>query len=372
MVEEYPLGLSPAGSITEGCVGAVAQIPEQRAAKTEQPIGTDILERVSWDDLRVFLAVARALRIRKAGRGLRASAATVVRRIARLEDTLGFRLLDRLPNGVALTAEGRAVHAIAEDMDRSSHRLRGQLDRNLSARGTVRCSITEGLGAFWVLPQLVDFSRAHPTTIIDLRCSMEFADVLRMEADVAVQLVKPGRPDVKVAKLGRLHVYPFASRRYIDTYGKPTSLGEIKNHRLIELQGPQIEEGALERALIMSSIEGIVALRTNASIAHFHAVEVGLGIGGLPTYVTALGADLIPIDIGVQYQVDIWITYHPDVRSARRVAVFIDWLRTLFDPKRYPWFGDQFIHPHVFADARKAGKYARLNFPSLLQPPKRR
>ena len=42
---------------------------------------------------------------------------------------------------------------------------------------------------------------------------------------------------------------------------------------------------------------------------------------------------------------------HPDVRSVARVATFIDWLRTLFDPKRYPWFGDQFIHPREFAAA---------------------
>ena len=349
----------------------MAQIPEQRAAKTEQSIGSGVLARVSWDDLRVFLAVARALRFRKAGRGLRASPATVARRIERLEDTLGFRLFDRLPTGVALTADGRAIYAIVEQMDRSSHSLRAHLDQDLSTRGMVRCSVTEGLGAFWVLPHLVEFSRAHPSTIIDLRCSMEFADVLRMEADVAIQLVKPERPNVKMARLGRLHVYPFAARRYVDTYGKPTSLAEIKNHRLIHLHGPQIEEGAAERVLNMPSIEGIVALRTNASIAHFHAVELGLGIGGLPTYVAALGADLVPIDIGVRYPVDIWMTYHPDVRSARRVAVFIDWLKTLFDPKRHPWFGDEFIHPRVFAEARKAGKYARLNFPSLIRPTRR-
>jgi hypothetical protein len=59
----------------------------------------------------------------------------------------------------------------------------------------------------------------------------------------------------------------------------------------------------------------------------------------------ALGTDLIPVDIGVRHQLDIWMTYHPDARSVRRVSVFIDWLRSLFDAKRYPWFGDEFIHP---------------------------
>jgi DNA-binding transcriptional LysR family regulator len=346
--------------------GTVAQISKRGAARIESPVGTNALAR-GWDDLRVFLVVARAPSIRKAATALRTTSATVARTIERLEETIGSRLFNRLPGGVTLTAEGRSVYTVAEQMERSSQGLRPHVHQDPKARGIVRCSVTEGLGAFWVLPHLVQFSRAHPSTIVDLRCSMELADVLRMETDVAIQLVKPHRPHMKMARLGRLYVYPFASRRYVDTYGKPASLSEVENHRFLDLRGPQIEEGAAERVLKMSSIEGIVALRTNASIAHFHAVELGLGIGGLPTYVTALGADLIPIDIGVHYPVDIWMTYHPDVRSTRRVAVFIDSLRTLFDPKRFPWFGDQFIHPRVFAEARKAGKYTRVNLPSLMR-----
>ena len=105
------------------------------------------------------------------------------------------------------------------------------------------------------------------------------------------------------------------------------------------------ENANATRMLNLPSIEGIVALRTNTSTAHGRAIELGMGIGGLPTYIMALGSDLIPIDIGVRHQVDIWMTYHPDARGVARVSFFIDWLKTLFDPKRYPWFADEFIHP---------------------------
>jgi hypothetical protein len=71
-----------------------------------------------------------------------------------------------------------------------------------------------------------------------------------------------------------------------------------------------------------------------------------MGIGGLPTYIMALGTDLIPMDIGLKHQVDIWMTYHPDARGVARVSFFMDWLKTLFDPKRNPWFADEFIHPN--------------------------
>ena len=68
----------------------------------EQPIGAALLERISWDDLRVFVVVARTLNFRKAATALRASPSTIVRRVERLEETLGFRLFDRLPTESAL------------------------------------------------------------------------------------------------------------------------------------------------------------------------------------------------------------------------------------------------------------------------------
>src|SRR5882672_2904868 len=185
----------------------------------DQPIGAGLLERISWDDLRTFVAVARTLSFRKAATTLRTSSSTITRRMERLEETFGFRLFDRLPEGVGLTAEGRSVYRSAQQMELASHSLRSHLDQDLTTRGIVRCSVTEGLGTMWILPHLAQFGRTHPTTVVDLRCSMEVADVLRMEADVAVQIEKPDRPDVKSVRLGRMHIYLFASKRYVETYG---------------------------------------------------------------------------------------------------------------------------------------------------------
>ena len=107
---------------------------------------------------------------------------------------------------------------------------------------------------------------------------------------------------------------------------KPTdfrkSLSEISLTDWSISRAPQVEEDALNAPLGMPSIEGLVALRTNASFTHCCAVELGMGIGGLPTYIVAIGTDLIPVDIDIRHQVDIWMTYHPDARSIRRVVVF--------------------------------------------------
>ena len=311
----------------------------------EEPIAA-VRGRLSLDDMLVFGVVARTLSFRKAATTLRTSTTTVIRRVEDLESKLEFRLFNRLLDGLALTEKGQAVYLAAQDIERASHSVRAHLDRYLNLPGTVSCSATEGLGTAWILPRLAQFSRIHPSTIVHLRCAMEIADVMRMEADVAVQLERPKRPNAMAVRLGRMHIYPFASRDYVETYGLPKTRQEVRLHRLVHQKAPQVEEGTVERALDMPSIEGIVALRTNTSTAHGRAIELGMGIGGLPTYIMALGSDLIPVDIGVKHQVDIWMTYHPDARDIQRVSLFIDWLKTLFDPKRNPWFADKFIHPN--------------------------
>jgi DNA-binding transcriptional LysR family regulator len=311
----------------------------------ERPIGPALLEEVSWDNLRFLLVIARTLSFRKAATALRTSTPTVIRRIERLESDLRTRVFDRLPDGLRLTEQGKGIYQVAQEMERRSFLLRAYSDQNLHVRGIVRCSVTEGLGTYWVLPHLVRFSRTYPATVVDLRCAMEVADVMRMEADVAVQLDKPRRLDAKSVRLARLHVYPFASRQYVDTYGLPKTRDEIKHHRVIHQKAPQVEEDAFARMLDLESIEGIIGLRTSTSTALACAIELGLGIGPLPTYVAALGSDLLPVDIGIRYHVDVWMTYHPDARRSRRVSLFMDWLKTVFDSKRYPWFGNDFIHP---------------------------
>jgi DNA-binding transcriptional LysR family regulator len=87
--------------------------------------------------------------------------------------------------------------------------------------GEVRVAVTEGLGTFWLAPRLVEFQQSFPNILVDLHCAMRSADVSRHEADVAIHLSRPTAPDVKLVRLGRMHLMFFASQKYIDTYGTP-------------------------------------------------------------------------------------------------------------------------------------------------------
>lgn len=324
------------------------------AANMEQGPVPLPLQRISWDDLRIFLSCVEQGSFRRAADHLKLSSSTVVRRVQRLEDALAVRLFHRLPDGVAPTDEGRAILESAKRMERAIFDVcRKSVRPEETTRGVVKISVTEGLGSYWVLPRLIEFQRGHPYLTIDLRCAMENADVLRMEADMAVQFEQPDQPDLMRVKLGRMHIYPFVSSSYADRYGIPKSLEEISEHRIVDQVAPQLEEGAWARRLGLKSIEGIVGVRTNASSALLYAVEKGAGIGALPSYASALNAPVIPVDLGIKHHMDIWLAYHPDARKAKKTSLVIDWIKSIFDSSRFPWFGDEFIHPNELAQMIK-------------------
>lgn len=320
------------------------------AANTEHGEESLPLAQLSWDDLRIFLTCVESRSFRDAAETLKVSSSTVVRRVQRLEQALGTRLFHRIPEGVVPTEEAHSIVSSARSMERAILDVcRKSIKPEEATRGLVKISVTEGLGTFWVLPRLIDFQRGHPYLTIDLHCGMENADVLRMEADMAVQLERPTAADLKVVKLGRLHIYPFVSKSYLDTFGAPKSVDDISKHRLVDQVAPQLDRGAWATKLGLSSIEGIVGVRTNASSALLYAVEKGAGIGALPTYASVINAPVKPIDIGLQHHLDIWLTYHPDARKTPRMSLVIDWIKSIFDPNRFPWFRDEFIHPNELA-----------------------
>ena len=300
-----------------------------------------------WESVHVFLEVARRGSFRSASDHLRLSINALRRRIVELESQLGVTLFTRHVDGVRTTAEGEELLAAARSMESASFGLIRARDRaNPALSGEVRLAVTEGLGTFWLVPRLVEFQRAHPRLLVDINCAMRSADVLRLEADASVQLAKPTNPDLKLVKLGRLHSMPFAAPSYIETYGVPKTIEDGLNHRLVlQVADQTATEELFEKTYPGMNKTGVVVMRTNVSSAHLWAISKGAGIGVLPTYVHAIAARIVPVDVGLRFSFDIWLTYHPDAVRIPRVRQMVDWLIAAFDPKRFPWFRDEFIHP---------------------------
>lgn len=308
-----------------------------------------------WQSIRVFLVLERTGSFRAAAGKLGLSVNSVRRRVGDLEALIGAPLLTRHVDGIRLTAEGAAILEAASRMETAAFGLlRAGEAAPFSETGEVRIAVTEGLGAFWLAPRLVEFQRANPRLTLDLRCAMESADVLRLEADLAIQLTRPTSPDLRVVKLGRIHLLPYAAPDYEETYGLPAAPGDLVRHRIVVQASSQtikLDDYSRDVPGFPDTIP--VALKINVSSAYYWAIAKGAGIGLLPTYASAIGARVIPVDNLGQYSLDIWLTYHPDVERIERVRRTIDWVRAAFDPRRYPWFRDEFIHPRDLPTAIK-------------------
>jgi len=304
-----------------------------------------------WEAARIFLEVARCGGFRAAAQKLGQSVNALRRKIEHFERDLGVPLLTRYVHGVQLTEEGAKIFTAAQHMESASFEL--LLARNASAQqaeGEVRLSITEGMGTLWLLPKLVEFQRAQPKLALSLKSGPKAADLLRLEADLSVQLHRPKEPNLKVMKLGHLHVMLFAARSYLDAHGEPSSIEDLKQHRFAVLADQAGQwEAAYRRFFNGMSPHGRVMLRNTASTGHFWSVVKGAGIGALPTYAQAIGANLVPLNFEVVEKHDIWLVCHPDAKRISRIRKTIEWLVQCYDPRRFPWFRDEFIHPDRFA-----------------------
>jgi DNA-binding transcriptional LysR family regulator len=318
--------------------------PERRGAH----IGAHTPGRMAnWDLVRIFLEVARIGSFRAAAAHLNMSANFLSKRISALESAYRTTLITRHVDGIRLTPEGTLVLEAAKRMEEASFGLERALGQTTPAlSGEVRIAVTEGLGTFWLAPRLVEFQRAYPGLLVDLKCEMRSADVLRLEADVAVQLEEPENPDLKRIKIGRLHVVPFVSPSYVEIYGMPKDMDDLrKNHRVVVQNAEQTKGSEMYAKFGRREQLGFVAMRNNVSSAHVWATSNGAGVGWLPTYVPALGDPLIPLDLGAKFELDIWLAYHPDAKKIPRVRQLIEWTIQSFDGRKYPWFRDEFVHP---------------------------
>jgi DNA-binding transcriptional LysR family regulator len=296
-------------------------------------------DRLNWDDIRLFLEVARSGSFRKA-------ADSMGRRIALLESRLGHILLARNAGGVRLTMEGHEVVRIGERLRNETldlERMAKIRARGLS--GLVKVAVTEGLGTFWIIPRLVDFQQRHPELTIDLFCDMHLADMTSHQADVAVQLDRPPDSNLVITRLGYLHLMLFASDEYLRLHGAPSRVEDLADYHFVEQVAPQVPSEMIKTVVPNPFAKHFVSFRANTSTAHAYAISRGAGIGLLPTYARAITRRVRPINVDFRLRRDIWLTYHPKVKNLKRVRATVDWLREAFDPNRYPWFREEFTPP---------------------------
>jgi DNA-binding transcriptional LysR family regulator len=341
--------------------GQVIQISEQSVQRDEHHAMLTALNRVRWDDLNVFLHVSERSSLRRAATNLGISVNTVRARLARLEKVLGTILFSRGPSGLRVTAEGEAVLRVTRDMHRLGSGLPVGEGNNILARdGEIRICASEGIGTFWLTPRLPDLKARLPELLVSLD---SFADQQRLgpgDYDVSVGFTRPKGQGAIVSRLATVHMMPFASDQYLAERGVPTSLDDVSGHQCVQQDAPGLHYDAIQLFFTSAALRQLITYRVSSSYSLYWAVATGVGIGVLPTYMRALGKRLKPLDLPLQLRFELWLSYNQAARQSLPVRAAIDWLRDGFDPVRYPWFSEQFVHPDAFGSTDMDGQVIPL------------
>ncbi|MEA1676806.1 LysR family transcriptional regulator [Nitrospirillum sp. BR 11163] len=148
-----------------------------------------------WEDVRVFIALARHGSLSAAARALSVNHATVARRVAALEQALGERLVERRPDGYALSQAGQRALIAATDMETAAATL-GRGDAEAGPRGLVRINTTPGLAQGFLVDRLASLPARYTSLDVEVAANIRAVSLERRETDIALRLARPQDGDV--------------------------------------------------------------------------------------------------------------------------------------------------------------------------------
>ncbi len=281
---------------------------------------------MDWDNVRVFLAVARAGQFVAAARRLRLDHATVSRRIAALEAALGARLFERLTTGARLTTSGERFIAAAEEMESAFLQAQAEVSGvDVELSGDVRIGAPDGFATYYLAEALRDFVARNPGLRLQIAPAPQLTPLARREVDVVVGLDKPEEGRFVARKLTDYSLGIYASAAYLVERGAPRAVGDLADPRLIG----SFEEYAFSGALdyVRELYGGAPTIFECASAAtQFEALRAGLGLCVVHDYIARRFPDLKPVLPGRRAKRAYWLVTHQDTSGLGRIRAVCEHL----------------------------------------------
>jgi DNA-binding transcriptional LysR family regulator len=291
-----------------------------------------VADRMDWDKLRVFHAVAEAGSFTHAGEALNLSQSAVSRQISALEESLSVPLFHRHARGLILTEQGDLLYRTAREVFAKLAMTEAMLSESKDRpKGPLKVTTTVAFGSAWLTPRVREFLELYPEIQISFVLDDGELDLSMREADVAIRMSPPRQPDLVQRHLMTVRHLVFASRDYIKRHGQPQKPEDLDKHRVVIYGGDShppirfvnwlIGEGARD------GLERRPILTVNNLYGMFRAIESGLGIGALPDFMERETTDLVRILPEVQGpEVEAYFVYPEELRTSKRIAVFRDFL----------------------------------------------
>jgi len=274
---------------------------------------------MNWDDVRIFLAVARAGQILGAARRLELNHATVSRRIAALEEALKTKLFRRLTTGSELTPAGERFLDVAERMEADMIAARAEIaGEGDDVSGTVRIGAPDGIGVAFLAPRLGALTAQHRELKIQLVPVPRSFSLSRREADIAITVERPTEGRLVAGKLVDYTLGLFASRGYAGQYGLPKTPAELSEHRLVGYVPDLVVSPSLDYAAEFSP-NWNAGFAISSSLGQVEAVCAGAGIGILHSFIARSRPELVPVPAIKPIRRAYWLVYHESMRPLRRI-----------------------------------------------------
>lgn len=289
---------------------------------------------MNWDDVRMFLAVARTGQFLAAAKRIGVNHATLSRRVTALEEDLKTRLLIRRTNGCELTAEGEVFLRAAERMETEMLEAQAQVGRVDSAlAGTVRIGAPDGFGVYFLAPRLGQLTARHPELKIQLVPVPRSFSLSQREADIAITIERPEQGRLVSSRLTDYSLGLYASRAYLDEAGTPEAVETLKDHRRIGYVEDLIYSPSLNyTGEIMRNWDA--GFEISSAIGQTEAVRAGAGIGILHIYIARQYPDLVRILPSISIRRAYWTIYHESARDLVRVRTVADFVHQMVREER--------------------------------------
>lgn len=286
------------------------------------------LERLNWDDLRLFLAVARAGSLAQASKKLGFDISTVSRRLAHLEENLGGILFERGRSGLKRTA-------LAEDLVFHAQRVEsgviGLLDAasQKGVSGVVRVAMMEGFGSLYLSKKLTPFISSNPNLQIELVTSPCTVNVTRREADIFMSFFELNGRGLHCEKIGDFSLFIYGAESYFLERGKPRNLDDLRSHRFVTYVEDLIQLDAV-RWLSDVIDNPNVAVYSSSLVAQMSFAEAGAGLVLLPRFAIGASSDLkAVIPDFVRVTRPLFLSAPQDLIHLDRVSSVMDCIRSI-------------------------------------------
>ena len=290
---------------------------------------------VKWDDLRVFLEVARQGTVHAAAKKLKLDHSTVCRRIGKLEDLLAIKLLDRSQRGIVVRGGALQLLDHIESMETHAISIEDALvGSQTAATQFVRIATMEGIASQYLASRIVQLESFAPNVTIELVSMPQPADLSRKEADFFLSFFPPRLPGLSSRKVAEVALFLYCSEKYSRAHGVPLTLDELKDHNFVAYIDDLLAIDAVRWLddLIKSPK---VSFYSNSILAQCEAAVSGLGIALLPTFVAGgvPGLTRVLPDEAIVRR-DIWVSVRKEQGALTRIRSVMKFLDRIFENDR--------------------------------------